>query len=101
MYDNNSNHGLHIGSILVGVAAGVAGTILYATYREKEFNRVVGKTRDLSDRSTEYIGNVAQTAKDKAAALMDSAENAVGNLSDSVRKMAHRESKDAIPSATS
>src|SRR5690349_7798859 len=100
MYEQHqSNHGLHIGSMLVGIAAGVAGTILYATYKEREFNQIVGKTRDMSDRSAEYLGNVGGNVKDKAVALMDSAENAVSNLNDSVRKMTHRD-KDAIPSAT-
>ena len=92
MYDNHhSDHGPHIGSILIGIAAGVAGTILFATYREREFNRVVGKTREMSDRSAEYLGDVGQNVKNKAVALVDSAEHAVGSLSQSVHKMANKD----------
>jgi hypothetical protein len=80
-----SDHGMNLGSLLVGLAAGVAGTILYATYREREFNKIVGKTRKLSDRSSEYLGHVGDTVKSKAVAMVDSAQNAVDGLADKAR----------------
>ncbi len=105
MYEQQqSNHGLHLASVLVGVAAGIAGTILYAAYREREFNSVVSRTREMGDRSTEYIGNVGEnikekasavvdTVKEKAVAVVDSAESAVSNLSKSVHNMADKQTK--------
>lgn len=102
MYEqNNSSHGLNLASVLVGVAAGIAGTIIYAAYREREFNRVVSKTREMGDRSTEYIGNVGESIKDransvadtvreKAVAIVDSAETAVSKVSKSVHEIADK-----------
>lgn len=91
-------------SVLVGVAAGIAGTIIYAAYREREFNSVVSRTREMGDRSTEYISNVGEnikekatavvdTVKEKAAAVADSAESAVSNLSKSVHNMTDKQTK--------
>ena len=77
-------------SVLVGVAAGIAGTILYATYREREFNRIVSKTREISDNSSQYIGDVGHSIKEKAVAMVDSAEHAVSNISKSVHNMADK-----------
>lgn len=105
MYEQHeSNHGLSLASVLVGVAAGIAGTIIYAAYREREFNRVVSKTREMGDRSTEYIGNVGgnikekanavvDTVKEKAVSVVDSAEAAVSNISKSVHDIADKHPK--------
>ncbi len=102
MYEqNNSNHGLHFASVLVGVAAGIAGTILYAAYREKEFNQIVNKTREIGDKSTDYVGDVshqikdkanhlAETVRDKAVAVADKAESAVSSISKSVHDIAEK-----------
>lgn len=105
MYQQHeSNHGLNFASVLVGVAAGIAGTIIYAAYKEREFNRVVTKTREIGDRSTEYIGNVGgnikekanaavDTVREKAVAVVDSAESVVSNLSKHVHEMADKHPK--------
>jgi hypothetical protein len=85
MENQNSGYGLHLGSALVGFAAGVFGTILYAAYKEQEFNRVVGKTREMGDRSTEYLSGVTESARTKAVAMVDSAQNTVDNISEKVK----------------
>lgn len=85
-----TSNGLHIPSLFVGIAAGIAGTILYATYREREFNRIVSKTRELSDQSGQYVGDIGQSLKDRAASMVDSAEHAVTNLSQTVHHMADK-----------
>ena len=81
------NGGLHFASVLLGVAAGVAGTILYATYNERSFNRVVGKTRELSDRAEEYAGQVGDNVRHKAADMVESARHGVESAGESVRKV--------------
>ena len=105
MYEQHeSNNGLSLASVLVGVAAGIAGTIIYAAYREREFNRVVTKTREMGDHTTEYIGNVGgnikekasaavDTVREKAVAVVDGAESVVANLSKSVHDMADKHPK--------
>ena len=90
MYEHHESHesGMHLGSVLIGIAAGIAGTILYATYKEREFNRIVGKTRELSDKSGQYLGNVGETVKSKAVAMVDSAQHAVDSLGEKVKRAA-------------
>jgi len=85
MEHQNSGNGLHLASALIGVAAGVVGTILYAAYKEQEFNRLVGRTRELGDRSSEYLGEVGENVRTKAVAMVDSAQSAVDNLSEKVK----------------
>ncbi len=91
MYEQqNSNHGLSLPSVIVGMAAGILGTIVYATYREKEFNRLISKSRELSDHSSQYLGDIGQNLKDKAVSATDSAENVISNLNKSVHRMAEK-----------
>lgn len=85
MEHQNSGNNLHLGSAIIGFAAGVVGTILYAAYKEQEFNKVVGKTRELGDRSTEYLSETSQNVRTKAAAMVDSAQHAVDNISEKVK----------------
>lgn len=88
MYEqrNDMHHGMSLGAVLIGIAAGVAGTILYATYREREFNRLVGKTRELGDKSSEYLGSMGENVRHKAVAMVDSAQSAVDNLGEKVKR---------------
>ena len=90
MFEQDHNAGVHVPSMFVGLAVGVVGTIIYATYREREFNRLVKKTRELADRSAEYAGEAGQGLKDRAVALVDSAEDAVANLGQSVQRLVDR-----------
>ena len=85
MEHQNSSSGLHLGSAIVGLAAGIVGTILYATYKEREFNRVVDKTRELGDRSSEYLGDMSQNVRTKAAAMVESAQHTVEKIGDKVK----------------
>ena len=101
MEHQNSSHGLHFGSALIGFAAGVVGTILYAAYKEQEFNRVVGKTRELGDRSTEYLGEMGENVRNKAAAMVDSAQHAVDNISEKVKTAVGPKSAEAPPAIQS
>jgi methyl-accepting chemotaxis protein len=88
--EQNSDGGLHFASLLVGIAAGVVGTIVYATYNERQFNRVVGKTRELSDRSGEYLGDVRDNAMHKTQELVESARHGVESVGNKVHEVVNR-----------
>jgi hypothetical protein len=99
MEHQNSGNGLHLGSAIVGLAAGIVGTILYATYKEREFNRVVGKTRELGDRSSEYLSDVTENVRSKAVTVVDNAQQTVDRLSEKVKSAVapKGESTSALP----
>ena len=90
VYREQHSDGLHFASVLVGIAAGVAGTIIYATYNERQFNRIVGKTREMSDRSGEYLGDVRDNAMHKAQNLVESARHGVENVGEKVHEVVNR-----------
>ena len=78
--------GLNIQSMLLGVAAGVVGTILFAAYREEKFNRVVRKTRDAGDRSQEYLSDLGTQMRYKADHAVEAAVNGVDKVGAKVRR---------------
>ena len=68
-------------SFLLGVSAGFAlgviGTVLFATYKEEHFTKVVRKTREISDSAQETAGQL----KDKVSDLTDAAKRQIKKAS--------------------
>src|SRR5262245_59620552 len=83
----HSDHGIHLGSLLLGVAAGVAGTLLFATYNERSFRKAVDKTRELSDRAEDYVGNVTGNMRQRAGSMMESAQHGIESAGQKVREV--------------
>jgi hypothetical protein len=91
--EHNSNGGLHWSSLIVGLAAGVVGTILFATYNKRRFAMATDKVQELTDRSTHYVGDVAHNVRDKASGMIETAADGVKNLGESVKKAVGRGSE--------
>lgn len=71
--------------MLLGAAAGVIGTIIYAAYREDKFNSVVRKTKDAGDRSGEYLNDLGYQVRNKADHAVEAAVHGVEKLGSKVR----------------
>jgi uncharacterized protein YjbJ (UPF0337 family) len=56
-----------------GFALGVIGTILFATYREEHFRKVVSKTREIGDSAQDTAGQL----KDRMGDLTDAAKKQI------------------------
>ena len=83
----NSSHGVHLGSLLIGLAAGVAGTLLFATYNERGFRKAVDKTRELGDRAEDYVGNVTGNMRERAGSMMEHAQHGIETAGKKVREV--------------
>jgi hypothetical protein len=64
--ERNSDGGSGVVSFALGVAAGVVATVIFATYAEEHFNRIIRKTRQLSHRAEEVAGDVGHKVADVA-----------------------------------
>lgn len=84
--DRHSDSGLSLTSMVIGFTLGVAATLIYATYRKEDFERVVDKTRDLSDRGGEFFSDAAESVKQKVSSLRSHGED----MMDEVSEAAHR-----------
>lgn len=85
--DNDRSHGLHAESMLLGFAAGVIGTLLFATYRQKEFDRVVEKARDLNEKGGERLRDMGQRAHEFADNITHASTRGVKNAERATRDM--------------
>ena len=83
--------GLHAGSLIIGLALGVAATLVYATYQEKSFNRLVSRTREIGDQTGDFFGDLTDNVKDRAAQLTGRMRSMV----DDVEETAHETVKAA------
>src|SRR5947209_8910391 len=81
--------GLHLGSLVIGLTLGVAATLIYATYQEKSFNRLVRKTRELSDSSGEFFSDLTENVKERAAHLSGKMKDVVDEVEDSANEVVH------------
>ncbi len=87
---HSGHSGLEFMSVLVGFGAGILGTLVYATYKQNDFDRIVDKTRDL-----------AANAEDRVIELGDRADGLNRKVTTAAHKevdMAHNVAKNAIDS---
>ncbi len=100
MMDTNlhSNHRptLDFTSMVFGFAAGILGTLVFATYKQRDFDRVLGKSRDMAGQTNEFFedfgdnarqigSNVAKAAHRGITSVDNSAHNAVSSLEKSMK----------------
>jgi len=71
--------------MLLGAAAGVVGTILFAAYREEKFGRIVKKTQDAGEKSGEYLHDLSYRARNSADHAVEAAVNGVERIGSKVR----------------
>jgi hypothetical protein len=92
--DRQSDSSLSLTSVVIGFALGVAATLVYATYRKEEFEKVVDRTRELSDKSGEFLADATDTVKQKVNSLRGHGED----LAEQAGDAAHR-AKGAVKGA--
>jgi len=63
-----------------GFALGVIGTVLFATYKEDHFTKVVRKTREISDSAQETAGQLKDKVSDLTEAAKKQIKKASGKL---------------------
>ncbi len=86
-------------TLLVGFAAGVLGTLIFATYKQREFDRLVGKSREMAGSTQEFFedfeGNARSTTHELANAAhrgVNKVDRAAHNAIDSVKQKVLNES---------
>src|SRR5689334_19838026 len=80
-----SNTGVSITPFALGFAAGVIGTLLFATYYEDQFKRVVWRTRQIGEKAANMAGEVKSRVVETVHTLSDGAEDQI----DRVKQSAH------------
>lgn len=88
--DNNMKEshrsGLDTISVLFGFAAGVIGTIVFATYKQREFDGVITKSRSLAGQADGFVEDMGENARRATSDLARSAHQTV----DKVDHVTHR-----------
>lgn len=78
-------------SFLLGVGAGFAlgviGTVLFATYKEEHFTKVVKKTREISDSAQETAGQLKEKVSDLTDAAKRQIRKASGKLDEGIESL--------------
>ncbi len=90
---NATRIGFEAASLILGFGAGILGTLIYATYKQKEFESVLHKTRDLAGNAEERMQELGDRAQDMnrdvtraAHSEVNRANQVTTNAIDSVRK---------------
>ena len=67
-------------TLLVGFAAGVLGTLIFATYKQREFDQMVGKSREVAGQTHEFFEDFEGNARDAARELAGAAHRGVNTV---------------------
>lgn len=65
---------------MVGFAAGVLGTLIFATYKQREFDRLVGKSREAAGQTQEFFEDFEGNARTAAEQLALSAHKGINKV---------------------
>ncbi len=96
MEKQHNHSSLHFMSTLVGFGAGIIGTLLYATYKQKEFDRVLDKTREMASGAGDMVDDLSDNAKHLVSRVsnavhrgVSSADKGAKNAVEGVRSTLH------------
>lgn len=67
-------------TLLVGFAAGVLGTLIFATYKQREFDRLVGKSREVAGQTQEFFDDFESNARNAAEGLALAAHKGINKV---------------------
>ena len=74
--------------LTTGIALGIVGTIIFATYQEEKFGHVTRKTRELGDQAQDTALQLKDKVTDKVGDVTEAAKNqikkATGKLQEQV-----------------
>ena len=84
---------LDVVSVVLGISSGILATLIFATYKQREFDALIKKSREVASGAGEMVDHVADQAKQ----LVGQAEHAV---TDGARA-ACKASKETIDAARS
>jgi hypothetical protein len=70
-----------------GFALGVVGTVLFATYKEDHFTKVVRKTREISDSAQDTAGQLKDKFGDLTEAAKKQINKASGKLDEGIKSL--------------
>ncbi len=79
---------IDLASVLLGLGSGIFATLIFAIYKEREFDRLINNSRKMADSAGNFVENIG----DEAQAMNSNLANAAHNGVRSVKKV----SRDAI-----
>lgn len=91
MYDHQQpteHNGKTAQAVLLGVGIGVVGTLLIVAANQDRFNRTVDRSRDMTNRAKEAVGEFAHNVADKAHDVLLTAKNSVHRTAEKVADLA-------------
>jgi hypothetical protein len=87
MFQNEENNGASFAPFILGVVAGVVGTLIFATYYEDKFQMAVSKTREIGDKAGDVAGDVKEKVVEKARNVGDAAQEQMGKVKQKAQDM--------------
>ncbi len=78
---------LHLASVLVGCGAGIVGTLVFATYKQRHFDSMLKKPRAIAGRAADKVDELSDSALDATDKVADAAHRGV-NAADKASKRA-------------
>ncbi|MFM9874111.1 MAG: hypothetical protein ACKVQS_11685 [Fimbriimonadaceae bacterium] len=90
---NHSHSGLDLTSVLFGLGSGILATLIFATYKQREFDRMIDKSRKMAGSAGDFVDHMSDDAQAMTSRLAHVAH-------DGVRSASHA-SKDAIEAVRS
>ena len=79
---------IEITSVLLGIGSGIMATLIFAAFRQREFDRLINKSRRIAGSAGDFVGNVSDDAHAMTSHMAHAAH-------DSVRSVGQA-SKDAL-----
>jgi hypothetical protein len=84
MENNHPHHtrvSLDLTSVLFGFGSGILATLIFATYKQREFDRMIVKSRRMADSATDFMEHVSDDAQAMTSNIAHAAHDGVRTAS--------------------
>jgi hypothetical protein len=80
-------------SVIFGIGSGIIATLVYATYKQREFDRLINKSREIAGNAGDFVDHVGDEAQELTTRITNAAHDGL--------RTANKASKEAIETVRS
>lgn len=92
--------GISLGSFALGVvsgmALGVVATVIFAAYKEEQFNSVVKRTREIGDQAQQTAESLQNTVGEKVGSIAEATKTQFGKATKAVKERVNGASEEMM-----